>query len=318
MITKRKEITITMNKISLIITVLLSIFLITIFASAETVKVTQPYTFIKGQPAKSSEVNKNFDLAYDYISKLVELVCKDYPYADICIRGLKPETFTNSIGMTFVLIQPGTFMMGSPLSEPERDDSNEIQHEVTLTKAYYMQTTEITQAQWKAIMGTNPSRRTIGDDCPVDSISWSDCINFIQNLNEKEGNNTYRLPTEAEWEYAARAGTTTPYAFGNDLSSDEANYETNTTIPVGSLKANSWGLYVMHGNIMEWCQDWYSSIYPTGSVVDPVGPSSGTNRVLRGGNWYSKAHQCRSAFRYSSTPASKQYVLGARIARTNY
>jgi len=146
------------------------------------------------------------------------------------------------------------------------------------------------------------------DGHPVTCVSWNDVQKFIEWLNKK-GESSYSLPTEAEWEYAARAGTTTPFAFGECLSTDKANYSGNyplegcktgeyrqKTIPVGSLEANKWGLYDMHGNVWEWCQDWYED-YPTGSVVDPAGPSSGVSRVLRGGSWSSHARYCRSAYR---------------------
>jgi len=232
---------------------------------------------------------------------------------------------TNSIGMKFVFIKPGTFMMGSPSDEPQRD-SDETQHKVTITKGYYLQTTEVTQGQWEAIMGSNPSYfSSCGANCPVETVSWDDAQDFIQKLNQKEGL-TYRLPTEAEWEYAARAGTTTPFAFGNCLSTNDANYDGNDpltgcskgtdryrTVAVGSLRANAWGLYDMHGNVYEWCQDWYSS-YPDNSVTNPVGPSSGSNRVTRGGGWYGTAEGCRSAERGNGRPRYRAST-GLRLTR---
>ena len=222
-------------------------------------------------------------------------------------------TFTNSLGMTFNLIPAGTFMMGSPADEPERY-SNETLHQVTLTKSYYMQTTEVTQGQWREVMGSNPSYFTsCGDDCPVERVSWNDVQAFITELN-KRGEGTYRLPTEAEWEYAARAGTTTPFYTGNCLSTNEANYDggfpltgcpsgvyRGKTVPVASFAPNAWGLYDMHGNVWEWVQDWYGS-YPSGAVTDPTGPSSGSFRVFRGGSWVSTAGYCRSANRFLSNP----------------
>ncbi|KPA17999.1 Sulphatase-modifying factor domain protein, partial [Candidatus Magnetomorum sp. HK-1] len=178
------------------------------------------------------------------------------------------ETFTNSIGMTFVRIPAGTFIMGSPEDELGRW-SDEVLHQVTLTQDFYMQTTEVTQGQWKAIMGNNPSYfSNCGDNCPVEYVSWNDAQEFIQKLNQKEGD-TYRLPTEAEWEYAARAGSTTALANGNLVEKD-CNLDVNLnamgwycgnsnseTHQVAQKQANAWGLYDMHGNVWEWCNDWY-------------------------------------------------------------
>jgi formylglycine-generating enzyme required for sulfatase activity len=195
--------------------------------------------------------------------------------------------FTNSIGMKFVYIKPGTFMMGSPTDDPDRF-SNETQHQVTITKGYYLQTTEVTQGQWEAIMDNNPSHfSSCGSNCPVESVSWNDAQDFIQRLNQKEGL-TYRLPTEAEWEYAARSGTKTSYSFANDSKNlskygnfcdskcieswkdDSQNDQFQNIAPVKSYLPNAWGLYDMHGNVFEWCQDWYGS-YPDSSATDPGG-----------------------------------------------
>ena len=194
----------------------------------------------------------------------------------------------------FVLIQPGTFMMGSPEDEVGRFD-DEALHQVTITKPFYMQTTPVTQGQWEALMGNNPSYFK-GDDLPVECVSWDDCQEFIQRLSQS-GDGIYRLPTEAEWEYACRAGTSTPFVIGNgrDLDSTQANFDGNypygagrkglyreQTTPVKSFAPNAWGLYDMHGNVWEWCQDWYGD-YLIGAVSDPQGPSSGVFRVHRGG-----------------------------------
>ncbi|MDI6687990.1 MAG: formylglycine-generating enzyme family protein [Desulfobacterales bacterium] len=230
-----------------------------------------------------------------------------------------------SINYKMVYILPGTFMMVSPSNEPERD-SDERQHEVTLTKGFYMGVTEVTQGQWKAIMGNNPSRFK-GDNLPVEQVSWNDCQEFIRNLNRQEGGDKYRLPTEAEWEYACRAGTTTPFYTGNCISTDQANYNGNfpmpgcskgryreKTIDVASFSPNAWGLYDMHGNVWEWCQNWYGD-YPSGNVTDPEGPSNGSYRVDRGGSWLNDAGDCRSADRGSSTPGFGYGSLGYRLAR---
>ncbi len=238
------------------------------------------------------------------------------------------RTFTNSIGMKFAYIPPGTFTMGSPSDEPGRDNvlSLERKHRVTLSKGFYMQTTEVTQAQWREIMGNNPSRFK-GDDHPVEKVSWNDVKDFIRRLNQKEGTNKYHLPTEAQWEYACRAGTTTPFYTGNCISTDQANYDGNYPMPgcpegeyrektvrVGIFPPNSWGLYDMHGNVWEWCQDWYG-IFPTGHVTDPKGPSSGTFRVLRGGSWINHARNCRSALRYPYSLGIRDNYAGFRVAK---
>jgi len=226
--------------------------------------------------------------------------------------------------MTFVLIPAGTFMMGSPEDEPERVD-NEVLHEVTL-QSYYMQTTQVTQGQWESVMGNNPSRfKDGGSDCPVERVSWEDTQAFISKLNQQDSTGTYRLPTEAEWEYACRAGTSGPFYFGKCLSTDQANYDgnyplegcpngdfRNKTTPVGNFEPNAYGLYDMHGNVWEWCQDWYGE-YPTSPVTDPTGPENGADRVLRGGCWNSVAGYGRSAYRDGDWPGLRYDSAGFRL-----
>lgn len=234
------------------------------------------------------------------------------------------STYTNSLGMTFKLIQAGTFTMGSPVNELGRLD-DETQHEVTLTQSFYMQSTEVTQSQWEAVMGSNPSNNIGCSDCPVDNVSWDDVQTFITELNTW-GEGTYRLPTESEWEYAARAGTTTAFANG-DITEADCGYDPNldiigwycnnssdTTHPVARKDPNAWGLYDMHGNVYEWCQDWYGT-YPSSSVTDPTGPTSGSARVRRGGSWNLNARECRSASRLSFEHPDRDYSLGFRLLR---
>ncbi|MEW6267496.1 MAG: SUMF1/EgtB/PvdO family nonheme iron enzyme [Thermodesulfobacteriota bacterium] len=234
-------------------------------------------------------------------------------------EGETPPSFTNSLGQKFVLIPSGTFTMGSPSSESGRDD-DETQHQVTISRPFYMQTTEVTQGQWRSVMGSNPSHfKNCGDDCPVESVSWNDAQEFIGRLNAKEGGNKYRLPSEAEWEYAARAGSRTAYSFGESQSElgQYAWYDGNSggqTHPVGRKRPNAWGFYDMHGNVWEWCQDWYG-VYPSGAVTDPQGPSSGSDRVHRGGSWLSYAQYCRSAFRAGLVPGDRFNLLGFRLVR---
>ncbi|MFO8030217.1 MAG: SUMF1/EgtB/PvdO family nonheme iron enzyme [Cyclonatronaceae bacterium] len=239
------------------------------------------------------------------------------------MRAMPDGDMTNSIGMTFNYIEPGTFMMGSPEDEPGRW-SRETQHQVTLTQEYYMQTTEVTQGQWKAVMGSNPSSFSdCGDDCPVENVSWNDAQDFIDALNSMD-QETYRLPTEAEWEYAARAGSTTAFANGQIMETgsgydpvlDSIGWYTynsdSSTHPVAQKDPNAWGLYDMHGNVYEWVSDWYGT-YPSSAVTDPTGPASSTYRVVRGGSWSHGARLCRSAYRYSFSPGFRNRNYGFRL-----
>ncbi len=231
----------------------------------------------------------------------------------------------NSLGMEFVYISPGSFMMGSPSGESGRD-SDEKQHQVTLTRGYYMQTTEVTQGQWRKVMGSRPwsGKKYVQENAnnAAAYISWNDCQAFIRKLNQMEGGNKYRLPTEAEWEYACRAGSSTRFCFGDSDGQlgNYAWYRKNAwdvgdkyAHSVGIKKPNAWGFYDMHGNVWEWCQDWFGN-YPSGSVTDPTGPSSGSNRVDRGGSWYDLARYCRSANRDWLTPGRRDCILGFRLA----
>jgi sulfatase modifying factor 1 len=225
---------------------------------------------------------------------------------NLVASGVKPvgPFFTNSIGMKFALIWPGTFLMGSPESEEGRGGAyaaeplDEAQHKVTLTEAYWLAVHPVTQTCWRAVMGKdhNPSD-DVGDDLPVEQVSWDDCHDFCRRLSERDAR-AYRLPTEAEWEYACRAGTTTPFYFGETISADQAHFgaERLGIATVCSFPPNALGLYDMHGNVWEWCADWYG-LYPTGDVVNPHGPESGENRVLRGGCFKNQPGIVRSANR---------------------
>ncbi len=231
--------------------------------------------------------------------------------------------FTNDLGMAFNLIPAGTFMMGSPPDELGRF-SGEILHQVTLTQDFYIMTTEVTQSQWTAVMGSNPSRFTAcGDDCPVERVSWDDIQGFITAMNER-GEGTYRLPTEAEWEYAARAGNSTAF-YNGDITETDCSIDTNldqigwycgnsgyTTHPVAQKLPNDWGLYDMSGNVNEWCQDGYGT-YPSSAVTDPEN-RTGSYRVLRGGSWNRYARGCRSAYRGNSSPSYRINSIGFRLA----
>jgi sulfatase modifying factor 1 len=222
-------------------------------------------------------------------------------------------------------IKPGTFMMGSPENEPERYKDEHL-HEVTMTQGFWMADTACTQALWQAVMRENPSAFK-GADRPVENVSWNDCREFINKINGLKPGLNLRFPTEAEWEYACRAGTQTPFWFGENVTPEQVNYDGNypyaggkkgkyreETVEVKSLPCNGWGLYQMHGNVWEWCADWYGN-YPKGSVIDPVGPSNGSPRVLRGGSWFYYGRFVRSASRYGLVPANRNDVTGFRLAR---
>ena len=234
--------------------------------------------------------------------------------------GTPPKEFANRIGMKFVWIPPGSFMMGSPQEEIQRQveqGEDETQHKVTLTKGFYMGVYTVTQEEWQAVIGKNPSHFKGEKNLPV-HVSWRDCQRFIKKLREKD-KKAYRLPTEAEWEYACRAGTTTPFHFGETISTDQANYDgvfiygdgkkgvaRGKTVPVGSFPANAFGLYDMHGNVWQWCQDWVGH-YPQNDVVDPQGPEKGTHHVLRGGAYNRSPAVCRSATRAYAEPGEPWY-----------
>jgi formylglycine-generating enzyme required for sulfatase activity len=225
------------------------------------------------------------------------------------------EPSINTIDMEFVLIQPGEFDMGSPANETGRYDDEGPVHLVTISESFYLGKYEVTQKQWHEVMGDNPSYFK-GDDLPVESVSWDDVHKFIKKLNEKEGTNKYRLPTEAEWEYAARAGTTTRYSFGDDDSKlgEYAWYSENSgdkIHPVGEKVANPWGLYDVHGNVWEWVQDIWHDTY-NGAPADGSAWEDGfsTYRVSRGGSWFDSAMDCRSAFRGSYGPGNRTHRLG--------
>ncbi|MDB4622040.1 formylglycine-generating enzyme family protein, partial [Rubripirellula sp.] len=230
---------------------------------------------------------------------------------------LKAPPTRNSIGMKLKSLPPGKFMMGDA-----NGDIDETPHEVTLTQSFQMGIYEVTQAEYARVMGigNNLSNFTGGNN-PVDNVSWEDAVDFCRKLSElpaeKAAGRVYRLPTEAEWEYACRAGTTTKYSFGDDSSElgDYAWFDGNSgrrTHPVGGKKPNAWGLYDMHGNIFEWCQDWCGS-YPGHAVTNPSGPTSGSSRVYRGGSWDYAAEGCRSAIRFWDYPSFRDYNGGFRV-----
>jgi len=230
-------------------------------------------------------------------------------------RKLLALSLGNGVAMKLVLIPSGKFIMGSPKAETGRKKHEGPQHEVTISKAFYMGVYEVTQEQYATIMGKNPSK-FLGRTNPVEQVSWNEAVEFCRRLSQKSGK-TIRLPTEAEWEYACRAGSKTRFCFGDadkDLGS-YAWYRANSNKkphPVGGKKANAWGLYDMHGNVWEWCADRYADSYANAKAVDPKGPDSGSRLVPRGGSWGYDPLYCRSANRTSLTPAYRYIDVGFR------
>ena len=232
-------------------------------------------------------------------------------------------TLPGGAEMEMIYCPPGKFLMGSPMAEEDRGD-NEKQHRVRLTKGFWLGKYPVTQRQWKSVMEDNPSEFTGHDSLPVENVSWNDCQAFIARVNASLSCGA-RLPTEAEWEYACRAGTTTAYFWGNALNGDKANCYgkepcgtktkgpclANTT-PVGRYAPNAWGFYDMHGNVYEWCADWYGDY--SGDAVNPTGPSAGDGRVLRGGSWFNFARLCRSAYRDWRYPGFRFNGCGFRLS----
>ena len=240
-----------------------------------------------------------------------------------------------AVGMRFRYVPAGKFTVGSPESETGRE-IDELRHEVALTRGYFIGETEVTQAQWRAVMDDNPSRiSTCGDSCPVEAITWLEAVEFVNALSRKasltecyqvSGESVtfvglsctgYRLPTEAEWEHAAVAAGPGPYA-GSDNLDAVAWFEANSagsTHPAGEKQANAWGIFDMSGNVGEWVWDWYDD-YPSLLVTDPLGPTTGTQRVVRGGNWRFVESRCRVADRGKLKPDHRLANLGLRLARS--
>ena len=265
---------------------------------------------------KTREVKK-----YDFVF--------DQPVTPIPVEIPPKAPFTNSVGMHFIYISPGRFLMGSPINEIGRDEG-EYQHEVVLSNGYYLQTTEVTQAHWQTVLKLNPSEHK-GNDLPVHNVSWFDSQTFIKRLNQLEGDSKYRLPSEAEWEYACRAGTQSALSTGEltvtNLAPDSLLdrvgwYKLNSKQsphPVATKSPNAWGLYDMYGNVWEWNQDWWEGWYGKFSgtaVIDPKGPQKASFKVFRSGGWFAGATYQRCASRMRAKPVSKSPGIGFRVARS--
>jgi len=232
-------------------------------------------------------------------------------------------------GLKMKWLPPGTFRMGSPIGERGRTMSEKV-HQVTISRGFWIGVYEVTQGQWKAVMKSNPSHFKSGDDYPVENVSWNDVKQFCERLNEtasvpRPAGYVFDLPTEAQWEYASRAGTDTALNSGKDLSDEKFNcenlnevgwydykHENSSTHPVGKKRPNAWGLYDMHGNVCEWCRDWWG-VY-LGDAIDPKGPKTGSMRGARGGSWGNSAQICRSAYRSNRLPDQRTFFLGFRLA----
>lgn len=232
------------------------------------------------------------------------------------------------VKQAFRWCEPGTFLMGSPKDESELElfGTDETQHEVTLSKRFLIADTPVTQALWQEMMENIP-RKFQGEERPVESVSWDEAQMFITKMNGLKSELKLCLPTEAQWEYACRAGTATPFSWGDQIDSTLVNFDGNhpynngqrseyreQTIDVKALPCNDWGLYQMHGNVWEWYQDWYDE-YPSGPVIDPQGSGSGDRRVLRGGSWFNSGRHCRSAVRFNFDPSNRFNFTGFRLAR---
>jgi formylglycine-generating enzyme required for sulfatase activity len=228
--------------------------------------------------------------------------------------------------MRFVLIPAGGFIMGSPSDEPEREQE-EIQHDVTGLESFFLGQYEVTQKEWQKVMGSKPSFfLECGPECPVEGVNFFEVMDFIKRLNDLSGE-SFRLPTEAEWEYACRAGSLTPFSTGDNLTTDQANYDGRypysghskslyraSPTPVGSFPPNGWGLHDMHGNVWEWTSDWHCT-YPNESNGNPASVCNSELKVIRGGSWYFGADSARCALRYTHRPQDKGFSIGFRLVR---
>jgi len=281
----------------------------------------------RGQPPRRGDVKAYADWPFDAAEARRR---QKVTAAALGVPVEKTVDLGGGVKLELVLIPAGEFLMGSPGTEDERDGDEGPQHRVRITNPFYIGKHEITQEQWERVMGSNPSHFK-GAENPVEQVSWSDCQEFAKKLSAKFDGLTFALPTEAEWEYACRAGTGTPFHTGETIATDQANYGGNytygggrkgvwrkKTAPVGSFRPNAFGLFDVHGNVWEWCQDWYADNYPAGAQTDPTGPARGEYRVLRGGSWFSRPRFCRSATRRGVGPSNRRDSRGCRLVLRDF
>jgi len=252
-------------------------------------------------------------------------------FCSLAVLAVWAVSAEDSSAMEMIWIEPGTFLMGSPVDEPDRRAHLEQQHQVTLARGFWLGKNEVTQKQWQSVMGDNPAKIK-GDNNPVEQVSWLECVVFCNALSEKEGltpayhvlgdtvtwdqaTDGYRLPTEAEWEYACRAGTTGPRAGDLDDTAIYAKNSGRKTRPVGGREPNPWGLHDMYGNVWEWCWDKFGGNYGPDPVTDPTGPEGDLHRIQRGGSWHRNPRDCRSASRNTDHEGTRRNGLGFRVAR---
>jgi formylglycine-generating enzyme required for sulfatase activity len=250
-------------------------------------------------------------------------ICQSWSFADesAARNASRTNHVISDLKLELIWAPPGSFMLGSPPDEPERNKAEGPQTRVTLTDGFWLAKTEITQAQYEAVMGKNPSSfKASGKDAPVERVSWTDAIAFCAKLNERERaaghlpeGYAFTLPTEAQWEYAYRAGTTGEYPGDPQQMAWHATNSGDTTHPVAQKRPNAWGFYDMPGNVLEWTLDWYGS-YPGGSVTNYAGPRSGYYRTARGGSWRTDLRLMRSAARSGGSEAREDYTIGFRVA----
>jgi len=262
--------------------------------------------------------------------------------AEILAAGVRPAVpaFVNEAGMEMVLIPAGSFLMGSPEDEEGRYEDEGPRHQVTITRPYWLGRGQVTQGQFRRVMGSNPSHFSASgggaeevagldaDALPVDRVTWNEAARFCQRLSSLHPGPAYRLPTEAEWEHACRAGSRVAFSCGAKLTSGLANFDgtrpygsrergkyLKRTSPMGSYPPNAWGLFDMHGNVWEWCADWFDREYYAASPsADPEGPASGAEKVLRGGSYYYIGSSCRAAIRLDREPEARSNLDGFRVA----
>jgi len=271
---------------------------------------------LKGDKSPEYDVNKDGRVDIGDLADTIDASLNLTPVWD-------GKTTVNGVTFKMIPVKHGTFTMGSPSTETGSGTNERPQHEVTLTKEYYIGETPVTQALWVAVMGVNPSRFTGDPNRPVERVSWNDCQAFITKLNEMTGRQ-FRLPTEAEWEFAARGGNKSqgfPFpGVAAPTDGDPKEYiwyisnAVSVTHPVAQKLPNELGLYDMGGNVFEWCQDWYQNPYPSSHQTDPTGPATGTWRVYRGGAYSRPVKECRSAYRYMGAPTFKADHVGLRLA----